>query len=49
MLSENSENENGLIFLFDIHATDREAIQVEDQNYAFEVLIGTDGQNSIEA
>lgn len=44
-----SENENGLAFLFDIHGTDHEVIQVGGQNYSFEVLIGTDEECSIKA
>ena len=34
------ENGNNLAFLFDIHGTGRESIQVGDQNYPFQVLIG---------
>jgi len=43
------ENRNSLAFLFDIHGTDLESIQVGDQNYPFHVLIGTDEQRSIKA
>ncbi|HEY7572318.1 MAG TPA: hypothetical protein VH796_13205 [Nitrososphaeraceae archaeon] len=43
------ENENGLAFLFDIHGTGREEIEIGDQVYPFEVLIGTDQQCSIRA
>ena len=40
---------NSLAFLFDIHGTDRESIQVGDQNFPFQVLIGTDKRKSIQA
>ena len=43
------ENGNSLAFLFDIHGTDRKSIQVEGQNFPFQVLIGTDEQRSIQA
>ncbi len=43
------ENRNSLAFLFDIHGTARESIQVGDQNFPFQVLIGTDEQRSIQA
>lgn len=43
------ENENGLAFLFDIHGTGHESVQVGGQTYTFEVLVGTDEQRSIKA
>lgn len=43
------EKGNSLAFLFDIHGTDRESVQVGDQNFPFQVLIGTDEQRSIQA
>jgi N-formylglutamate amidohydrolase len=43
------ENENGLAFLFDIHGTGRESVQVGGQTFSFDVLIGTDEQRSIKA
>jgi hypothetical protein len=43
------ENGNGLGFLFDIHGTHREVVQVGGQEYPFEVLIGTDEKCSIHA
>jgi len=43
------ENENGLAFLFDIHGTGLESVQVGGQTFPFEVLIGTDEQKSIKA
>lgn len=43
------ENESSLAFLFDIHGTGHESVQVGGQTYTFEVLIGTDEQRSIKA
>jgi hypothetical protein len=43
------ENRNSLAFLFDIHGTGLESIQIGNQNYPFHVLIGTDEQRSIKA
>lgn len=43
------QNGNDLAFLFDIHGAGRKDVKVENEHYPFEVLIGTDHENSIQA